>query len=284
MIKLSDRLQRIAERIEHSKTMADIGTDHGFLPVYLLQHQICERAIAADVSEPSLDKAVQCGQTEIPELYESGAFQTRAGDGLAVLKSGEVEAVVIAGMGGQLIRDIMEADLQHTCSFQRFILQPRSGQGFLRKWLVENGFRIIGEDVVTEGKFLPEIITVLSPDSASDGSSDGGSDGGADCSAGETRRESDVTILPDLADQVSDLTLKEMLAADGEDIRWEIPPWMIRAQGVVEDFLERCLQREQRVLQQIRKAKECDPQQEQRILNNITYLETMQEEYRNGTK
>lgn len=261
MIKLSDRLQKIADRIEPSKTMADIGTDHGFLPVYLLQRGICERAVAADISAPSLEKAVQCGNEGLPAGCGDGAFQTRVGNGLSVLEFGEVEAVVIAGMGGRLICDIMEADLQHTCSFSRFVLQPRSGQGILRKWLVENGFRIIGEDVVKEGRFLPEIITALSPDA---------------------RQGSDAPALTEQAGQ--ELAVR-MQKCDGEDICWKVPPWMTAAEGRVLDFLQRNLQREERVLQQVRMARKSDLVLEQRLCNNIAYLTDLKKEYQeHGTK
>ena len=158
MIKLSDRLQIIADRIKPAETMADIGTDHGFLPIYLKETGICSRVIMADISEPSLGKA-RMNAAFCSEEIRNG-LEFRAGDGLQILSRGEVEAVVIAGMGGRLIRDIMAEDMDITRSVRRFVLQPRIGQGYLRKWLYLNGFSIISEDLVYEGDYIPEIITV----------------------------------------------------------------------------------------------------------------------------
>ena len=102
MIKLNDRLQIIAERLKDEKTMADIGTDHGFLPVFLLQSGQCDRVILADISVPSLAKAEENCRRYFTGEYEECAARAefRAGDGLTVLKPGEVDAVVIAGVGG----------------------------------------------------------------------------------------------------------------------------------------------------------------------------------------
>ncbi len=159
MNRLTDRLQMIADEIKKGETMADIGTDHGFLPLYLWENGISPSVIMCDISEPSLAKAKAA----------SGAYQFgneldfRAGDGLKVLKTGEVDAVVIAGMGGLLIRDILADDPAKTFSFKKFILQPRNNAGHLRYWLASNGFNIAKNQLVREGKFICEVITVLTP-------------------------------------------------------------------------------------------------------------------------
>ena len=110
--------------------MADIGTDHGFLPIYMVNSGISPMAVMTDVSESSLMK----GQRNFREYADivSGIY-FRTGDGLSVLKKSEVDTVVIAGMGGKLIRDMMNADMKLTSSFRKFILQPRIRQGELRK-------------------------------------------------------------------------------------------------------------------------------------------------------
>lgn len=152
---LTDRLQMIADEIEAGETMADIGTDHGFLPIYLWENGISPAVIMCDISEPSLAKAKGAAGA-----YQFGnELDFRAGDGLKVLKCGETDAVVIAGMGGLLIRDILAGDMAKSLSFSKFVLQPRNNSGKLRYWLVTNGFEITNDQLVREGKFICEIIT-----------------------------------------------------------------------------------------------------------------------------
>ena len=159
---LTDRLQMIADGIKRGETMADIGTDHGFLPLYLWENGISPTVILCDVSEPSLAKAKAAAGA-----YQFGhELDFRAGDGLTVLAAGEVDAVVIAGMGGLLIRDILARDLVKTCSFRKYILQPRNNAGLLRYWLASHNFEITKNQLVREGKFICEIITVKPPKSA----------------------------------------------------------------------------------------------------------------------
>ena len=155
-MKLNDRLSKIAGQIREGETMADIGTDHGFLPIWLSVTGKCPHVILTDISRPSLAKALNdC------ELYDSGAeYDLRAGDGLTVLAPGEVDCIVIAGMGGMLIADILEKDLSLTKSFRRFILQPRNGIGKLRARLAGMGMTIVKEQIAEEGKFLCVILTV----------------------------------------------------------------------------------------------------------------------------
>ena len=159
---LTDRLQVIADEIQQGETMADIGTDHGFLPLHLWENGISPSVIMCDVSEPSLAKAKAAAGA-----YQFGhELDFRAGDGLQVLSAGEVDDIVIAGMGGLLIRDIMSFDLEKTCSFRKFVLQPRNNSGLLRYWLASRNFDIVKNQLVREGKFICEIITAKPPKSA----------------------------------------------------------------------------------------------------------------------
>ena len=165
MNKLTDRLQMIADEVQKGETMADIGTDHGFLPLYLWENGISPHVIMCDISEPSLAKAKAAAGA-----YQFGQeLDFRAGDGLKVLGSGEVDTVVIAGMGGYLIRDILAEDPAKSASFSKYVLQPRNNAGILRHWLVSNGFRIGKNQLVREGKFICEIITVFPPNSSDTG-------------------------------------------------------------------------------------------------------------------
>lgn len=250
MIHLSDRLELIANRIENGETMADIGTDHGFLPIYLKLSGKSPKVIMGDVSLPSLDKA-----RENADRYAASEdnMYFRAGDGLNILESGEVDTVVIAGMGGKLIRDILAADMAHTCSFKKFVLQPRIGQGYLRKWLCDNGFTITHEDVVKERHHIPEVITVLSPEAE-----------------GSFSSLAKAQILGSLQ------------AFDGDDVKWRIPPWMPEAGGPVGDFLAKNIEMAEMKLDNVRKAKQRDISLEKRTEDEITYLKTLKEEWEYG--
>ena len=155
-MKLSDRLQLIADEIIAGETMADIGTDHGFLPLYLMESGICPHVIMADISKGSLAKADENCRLAGP----GKTYDLRLGDGLDVLKDGEVDVVVIAGMGGLLIRDILDWNVKKSRSIKRYIFQPRNKAGALRYWLYLNGFDIEKESLVREGKYICEILTV----------------------------------------------------------------------------------------------------------------------------
>lgn len=157
-MKLSDRLQLIADEINYGETMADVGTDHGFLPLYLLESGKCPHVIMADISSGSLAKA-----NENCKLAGPGkTYDLRLGDGIDVLEDGEVDVVVIAGMGGLLIRDILDWNVQKSRSIRRYIFQPRNKVGVLRYWLKSKGFEIVKESLVREGKYICEVLTVES--------------------------------------------------------------------------------------------------------------------------
>ena len=288
MTELSIRLQKIADRINEGETMADIGTDHGFLPIYLIENDISPSVIMTDVSRPSLMK----GSDNLDMLgADRDRSDFRVGDGISVLKSGETDAVVIAGMGGMLIRDIMSVDMDHTCSFRKYILQPRTRQGHLRKWLLENGFTIIHEDLVEEGRFIPEIITALSPQT--DGTCTDGVCIDAACIDGVQAdgvymgdvRTDDVHTAGSASDDCS-LCIRGISFASeedtGEDIIYRVPPWITQATGPVEEFLARNIENEKKRLENVMLAKERDMEQENRICRGIAYLKCLLEEYRNG--
>lgn len=157
MIKLTPRLKTISDEIEKGETMADIGTDHGFLPVYLWESGICPKVIMADISRGSLSKA----EDNCRRLHPCADFDLRLGSGLEVLESGEVDVVAVAGMGGILMTEILGADIQKAHSFKKLVLQPRNRIGYLRWWLYNNGFSIVNEKLVREGKFICEVLTAV---------------------------------------------------------------------------------------------------------------------------
>lgn len=157
MTKLTPRLNLIANEILPGETMADIGTDHGFLPLYLWEQKICPKVIMADISKGSLQKARDNCKTAYPDVD----FDLRLGSGIEVLETGEVDVVAIAGMGGLLMTEILGVDIIKSKSFKRLVLQPRNNIGALRHWLYNHGFSIVNEQLVREGKFICEIITVI---------------------------------------------------------------------------------------------------------------------------
>lgn len=151
---LSERLKKIADFVPHNSIVGDIGTDHGYLPVYLIENGISKRVIATDVSSNSLKKINQ-----FVDLKGLNRFiDIRLGDGLNVIKPFEVDTVVIAGMGGLLIRDILSNNKDVTDSITYFILQPNVAAKELREYLYDNNFIIVDEKLVKETNKFYEII------------------------------------------------------------------------------------------------------------------------------
>ncbi len=161
MIKLSERLQKIADLIQTGETVADIGTDHGFLPAYLWECGKSPKVVLTDISQSSLQKAVDnVLNMEIPEEILNRSFKFIQGDGIEKIGYGEVDALTIAGMGGILMTEILGADIKKTGSFKKIILQPRNSLGKLRWWLEKNNFKISEEHLVKEGKNICEILLI----------------------------------------------------------------------------------------------------------------------------
>lgn len=154
MMKLSDRLMAIANFVPRNSIVADIGTDHGYIPVFLIENHISKKVIASDISKGSLDKIIEFVKT----LRLEDKIDTRLGDGLEVIKPFEVDTVIVAGMGGLLIRDILDKNKEVTDSIVNFILQPMVAAKELREYLIDNNFEIIDEDLVKEDSKYYEII------------------------------------------------------------------------------------------------------------------------------
>ncbi len=158
MMKPSARMKAIIDQVMSGETIADIGTDHAIIPIYLYKNGISPKVILTDSKEGPLHKA----RMNLEKFNLLAAISDiRLGDGLSVLKPGEVDTVIIAGMGGLLISDILEREIQKTRTFKRFILQPRTAADELREWLNNNGFSIINEKLSVERGRVCEIITAL---------------------------------------------------------------------------------------------------------------------------
>ena len=154
-MKLSDRLETVVSMVRPAESAADIGTDHGHVPVELVRRGIAKRALAMDVRKGPLSRA-----EEAVALAGLGdRIETRLSDGLEKLAPGEAETVVIAGMGGELMMHILERG-RHMWDFvEQWILSPQSEIPKMRRWLWDNGFPVEKEEMVYEdGKFY----TILS--------------------------------------------------------------------------------------------------------------------------
>ena len=153
-MKLTDRLLKIASLVTEGKKVADIGTDHGYIPVYLLNQGKVPYAILADVNKGPLENAR--GEVRHNKLLDK--VDLRLGSGIEVLEKGEVDEVIIAGMGGILISELLEAKLEVAHSVDKLILQPMQAQNEIRKYLLNNGFEILDEVLVKEDFRIYEII------------------------------------------------------------------------------------------------------------------------------
>ena len=158
-VKLSRRLKAIADYIKNEEDIADIGTDHGYLPLYLIHKNPKRKVIFTDVNEGPLKKTQGIILKENPNA-DLTSFDIRAGDGLEPIDYGEVDTAVIAGMGGILIRDILKKDGKKTRSIKKLILQPRTAADKLRKWLVDQNYYIFDESLAYEKGRICEIICV----------------------------------------------------------------------------------------------------------------------------
>lgn len=146
MTKLSKRLHTIAQMVTPGNRLADIGTDHGFLPLYLLEQGRIPSALAMDVNVGPLERAKEHIETSNCQPY----IETRLSDGLEKLIPGEVDTVVIAGMGGGLMVRILTAELCKLEGLKELILQPQSEVQEVRKCLADIGFSIADEDMLVE--------------------------------------------------------------------------------------------------------------------------------------
>ncbi|CEO07400.1 tRNA (adenine(22)-N(1))-methyltransferase [Paraclostridium sordellii] len=153
-MKLTDRLLKIASLVGENKKIADIGTDHGYIPVYLLNNNKINYAILADVNKGPLENA----RKEVKHNKLENKVDLRLGSGLEVLKINEVDEIIIAGMGGILISELLNVKKDVSQSVEKLILQPMQAQSELRKYLYNNGYEIINEVLVKEDFRIYEII------------------------------------------------------------------------------------------------------------------------------
>ena len=154
---ISKRLELVASFVPQGSILLDVGSDHAYLPIELVERGQIEAAIAGEVVDGPYQSAVK--NVEAHGLEEK--IQVRLANGLAAFEEeDQVSVITIAGMGGRLIARILEEGLDKLANVERLILQPNNREDDLRLWLQENGFQIIAEGILEEaGKFY-EILVV----------------------------------------------------------------------------------------------------------------------------
>ena len=155
-LPISKRLLCCALMVTPGSRVADIGTDHGYLGIYLLQTGAARHVIACDLRKDPLENARRNAKL----FGVDGAMEFRLSDGLEKILPDEVDTVVMAGMGGDLIQKILSQCPWRKREGLQFILQPQSAGNVLRRWLCEDGFEIQREEPVQDGHFLYTVMDI----------------------------------------------------------------------------------------------------------------------------
>ena len=156
-MELSKRLYAVASLVTEGASVADIGTDHGYVPIYLMKNKIASKVIALDINKGPLERA----RMHVIGHGLKGQIETRLSDGLKNVKPGEVDTMIAAGMGGGLVIKILNDSREVVDQLTYCILQPQSEIAKVRKYLAKNQLKIVDEDMVEEdGKFYPMMKVV----------------------------------------------------------------------------------------------------------------------------
>ncbi|MCS3418125.1 tRNA (adenine22-N1)-methyltransferase [Pseudomonas sp. BIGb0450] len=152
---LSLRLERVAAHVPAGAHLADIGSDHGYLPVALMRRGAIVAAVAGEVALTPFRAAERTVRENELEQH----ITVRLASGLAAIEPGDgITTISICGMGGETIRDILDNGKARLNGQQRLVLQPNGGEQPLRQWLMENGYSIVCEELLRENRFFYEII------------------------------------------------------------------------------------------------------------------------------
>ncbi len=149
------RLERVAAHVPVGARLADIGSDHCYLPVALINRGVVTAAVAGEVAL----KPFRAAQRTVRENDLDLRITVRLASGLAAIEPGDgITAISLCGMGGERIRDILDSGRAQLRGDERLILQPNGDEKVLRQWLMENGYRILCEELLQENRFYYEII------------------------------------------------------------------------------------------------------------------------------
>lgn len=152
MIELSKRMKAVASMVTAGNIACDVGCDHGHVSIYLIQKGISPVVIAMDVRKGPLEHAVK----NIKKYHLEEQIETRLSDGLDRLEIGEADTVILAGMGGRLMQDILNRAEEKVLSLRELVLQPQSEIPLFRAFIREKGWSIVQENIVFEdGKYYP---------------------------------------------------------------------------------------------------------------------------------
>ncbi len=152
---LSARLERVAAQVPEGARLADIGSDHGYLPVALMRRGVIVAAVAGEVALTPMLSA----ERNVRENGFESLIIVRLANGLEAIQPEDcITAISLCGMGGETIRDILDEGKVRLNGKERLILQPNGGEQPLRQWLMENGYRLVHEEVLRENRFDYEII------------------------------------------------------------------------------------------------------------------------------
>lgn len=157
-MELSYRLNKIAQKVTQNGIIADIGTDHAYIPIFLYKNNKIKSGIACDTSKGSLQKA----KDNIKKYNLQGKIQTRLGNGLEKISlQDNVDTVIIAGMGGMLMIDILEKGKYILENVKELILQPQKDIDKVREYLHKNNFKIIDDEMLKDdGKYYTIIKSI----------------------------------------------------------------------------------------------------------------------------
>jgi tRNA (adenine22-N1)-methyltransferase len=151
---LSRRLTQVAQFIPIGARLADIGTDHAYLPVQLALQGKISSAVASDINEGPLRAA-----SALVEKYQlQSVIDLRQGDGLDVLQPGEVDVVVMAGMGGLLISKLLDKGMDKLVSVNRIIVQPNVSSHLIREWFLHHDWELKAEKILAEKGKVYEVL------------------------------------------------------------------------------------------------------------------------------
>ena len=190
---LSKRLHTVTNFVPKGSVLADIGSDHAYLPCYAIHKGIVNKAIAGEVADGPFTSAYN----QVKQEGFEDQISVRKGDGLDVLAPGEATCITIAGMGGTLISSILERGKDKLEGTQRLVLQPNIQAINIRKWLLENDWELIDEEILEEDGKIYEILV------AEKGNSE---------APYTEKKESELLLGPFLMKQCSDVFRKKWTA------------------------------------------------------------------------
>jgi tRNA (adenine22-N1)-methyltransferase len=157
MLRLSKRLEMIAQEVPEGSRLADIGSDHALLPAFLAERGRIVKAVAGEVNAGPFEAAAK----QVRGMLLESIVDVRLGDGLEVIAPNEVDVITIAGMGGALISSILEAGKQKLAGVSKLILQPNVGEYNVRVWLAEHDWVLTGELILEEDLKIYEILSAV---------------------------------------------------------------------------------------------------------------------------